>query len=211
MIDVVRARSGAEVLIANGRYLASPYDPVREGDAWAARAARGLASGAGAIALGFGSGYGPLALQRLIGSERLAILEASQDAVARGQGMAALGDFDFTRVAAAQTPDGALACLAAQAVATRRFSIVAFGPSMDACPSWYRRARALLTAREPEAFLRALELRPGLRDALELEKLNEALDRPCGLVSVQSIARLLRKDACGREAAVWRALGELAS
>ena len=211
MIERIRAKSGAASIKLNGRHLGSAYDPVREAREWAERAAGAIRPGDVCVVLGIGSGYPMAALQELRGAERTVALEPSSDLLAavraNAEAETALRNLNFARVACAPSPEEAIA-IAASDIGDAPFRVLRHSPSFDAAPDWHGRAEALLLAREPWAFEAAVQNKPDLREILGPDF--ALADRSERLVSIRTVARRLLPGASGREAALWRALGELA-
>lgn len=220
MIEIARARSGAALLKKNDRFLGSAYDPAREGEAWADRAERQLSAFPGAtqgfapiaMVLGLGSGYGALALARRIGFERVLILEPDVDVVKAAATLPGLSEIARARIACGEDPEAALGAPDVLRALRGPICLLANGSAVDANPAWHRRAQELLIGRRPFAFRWALRARPEVAAALDGEALDRWLEPPEGaaepLVSINTIEACLRLDAIGREAMIWRALGE---
>ncbi len=229
MIDVEISRSGHSVLRKDGRLLASSIDPIREANTWVDSI---LIDGAGdaprILVFGLGSGYHIVELLKRCSGRTVFVLES--DAEIAGQARGLNPEVSQAIICTESNPNKLFDLPSVRIFLKGHFRIAKHGPSCITDPSFYDRAASILLARDRAGFFLQLRDRPELFQALQsndLETLGSHLRSTASsstasksttmksdAISIKTVLSLLQPvsgkgETVGREALLWRALGEL--
>jgi hypothetical protein len=214
MIQTETSRSGHFILKRDGRFLASSFDPVREGHVWAAHAV-GTAEALGChtfLVLGLGCGYHVSSLSSAMTDaghvdKKILVIEASAEVAKE-----TLAQITFAPNVTVLVEPLARQLLGHAAIceALSDTHVVLPHHASFACDlEFYSFAQSLLLSRDMTSFLLQLRLHPELYaafDQTELRRLAASNDP----VTIQTLRQLFRKDGkLSHERRMWKALEEL--
>ncbi|RYZ82368.1 MAG: class I SAM-dependent methyltransferase, partial [Proteobacteria bacterium] len=156
MIESEFARSGQPILKLNGRYLASSFDPIKEANGWAARAAIDVGQKGAAIIIGAGCGYHVAALVEKCPNTQVLALEISPEIAAK-----ALTWNPLLRKNHVLVESDAIALTESPQLRDAMagtYAILPHLPTTEANPEWAMSAARFLLGRDKLSFLLQLRM-----------------------------------------------------
>lgn len=211
MISVENARGGQPVLKKDGRWLASSFDPVKEGAAWAKQAVQLLSPGDCLFIFGLGSGYHVAELAKVLSRDRYLVIENDPE-IARVV-FDLLPEIDESRVIVESEWTKLVSIDRFRDLLAGVYRFAKYGPSCQMSPKFYEMTENLLIGRDRLSFLLQLKARPNIWSLLDPEKVAAfgALTGAGGeLVSIKTLQKLFcEKSNHHRDRQIWRVLEEL--
>lgn len=209
-VTVETARGGQPVVKRDGRWLASSFDPVREGMAWAKKIVSQVRADEQVFVFGLGSGYHVTELAKLLPRDQYLVFEESREVAARVfeicpelREESTIVEPEWTRIVESTVFRDRLPNV---------ISVAKYGPSVQMQDEYYKNIERLLIGRDRLSFLLQLKARPGIWSILDADKIaafttNQA-STEC--ISIKTLQRLFAEHAVNaRERQMWRVLEEL--
>ena len=221
LVEVVKARTGRQVIKKNGKYLSSSIDPVSEAQAWALNVSSRCKDAQSVFLLGAGGLYHALALSALI-EQRLLVIDPDLAVTKLAESMAILdpsasdpssinrapGKIKFVYAA---TPVGIVEDAGVRDALLGTHITLVHAASAQQQPDFYAEVERIINGRDPAGFLLQLKMRPELCAILDPKAIQAIFEKNgSSLVSIKTLQKLFIPGNAGlRERRIWRALEEL--
>lgn len=206
MIEVVQAKNGSPVLIKNGKYLASSFDPQKEAETWWSHCHRLVKHAEGIFVLGLGSGYHIEAIKIHRSDLPLTVIECDKEIVDAIQSRVAsnqveiLWETDWRRVY--QAPG-------VSEKVRNNYAVLMHPGSYAVEPEYFSNAHKFLLARSVEGLFALLKNRPELFAELDPAKLAD-LARSGEPVTIKTLSQLMKPTTfADPNRRLWKVLEEL--
>lgn len=190
VVTIETARGGQPVVKREGRWLASSFDPVREGSAWAKKAAANVQPGEQVFVFGLGSGYHVTELAKLVSRDQFLVFEESIEVANRVfeicpelRAESTVIESDWTKIVEQPNFRDRLSNI---------IRIAKYGPSCQMSEEYYQKLEKLIIGRDRLSFLLQLKARPGIWSILDAEKIaaftTGEISNEC--ISIKTLQRL---------------------
>lgn len=206
MIEVVQAKNGSPVLVKNGKYLASSFDPQKEAETWWSTCHRLAKKCEQVFILGLGSGYHVEVALRELPHASITVIECDANVVAKNANKFRQGNLkiihesDWRKLY--QNPS------IADKVQSS-YAVLSHPPSLSVECDFFGNAYKFLLARNVEGLFALLKLRPELLAELDESKL-ELLARSGDPVSIKTLVKLMKNSTYANpNRRLWKVLEEL--